>query len=84
MIDMDATEREIVRIEAGDAWQESDEVVQVDVNRPLDRVVPVRLPSDTWEELRREATALGVGPTTLVRMWVKDKLRERRTVGRSA
>ncbi len=59
-----------------EAWQESDEVVEVEVKRPLDKVVSVRLPSDKWEELRREALELGVGPTTLARMWVLEKLRQ--------
>lgn len=71
-------EHEIERIErGGDAWHESDETVSVDVKRPLDVVVPVRLTADTWQALRREAHHIGVGPSTLIRMWVLEKLRER-------
>ena len=33
-------------IKQGDAWNMSDEVVQVEVKRPLDKVIPVRLSSD--------------------------------------
>jgi len=55
-------------------WQESDEVVELEVKRPLDKVIPVRLPSEKWEELRLEACELGVGPTTLARMWILEKL----------
>ena len=73
---MHDTEREVARIEHGEAWQETDEVVAIEVKRPLDKVVPVRLSSEKWEELRREAGELGIGPTTLVRMWVLEKLRE--------
>ena len=69
-------EREVTSIELGEAWQETDEVVEVEVKRPLDKVVPVRLPSDKWEELRREARELGVGPSTLIRIWVLEKLRD--------
>lgn len=43
--------REIERIEQGDAWDESDEVVQAEVKKPLDRVIPVRLSAEKWEEL---------------------------------
>ena len=46
------------------------------MKRPLDKVIPVRLPSEKWEELRREARELGVGPTTLARMWILEKLRQ--------
>ncbi len=69
-------EGELQKIEEGEAWEETDEVVEVEVKRPLDKVIPVRLPSKTWEELRREAHELGVGPTTLARMWILEKLRQ--------
>lgn len=64
-------------IEQGNAWNESDEVVHVEVKKPLDRVIPVRLPADKWEQIRAEARDLGVGPTTLARMWILERLRQR-------
>jgi hypothetical protein len=67
----------VERIEQGDAWDEADEVVQVEVKKPLDKVIPIRLPSDKWEQIREEARELGVGPTTLARMWILDHLRQR-------
>jgi len=75
-LDMSDIEREVQRLEEGEAWEETDEAVDVEVKRPLDKVIPTRLPSDTWEELRREARELGVGPTTLARMWVLERLRQ--------
>lgn len=73
---MSEIEREIKRIEEGDAWEETDEVVEIEVKRPLDKVIPVRLSSDKWEALRREAREVGVGPTTLARMWLLERLRQ--------
>ncbi len=73
---MDEIERDAKRIEEGEAWEGTDEVVEIEVKRPFDKVVPVRLPSEKWEELRREARELGVGPTTLARMWILEKLRQ--------
>ena len=67
----------VERIEQGDAWEETDEVVQVEVKKPLDKVIPIRLPSEKWEQIREEARELGVGPTTLARMWILDHLRQR-------
>jgi len=52
-------------------------VVQVEVKKPLDKVIPVRLPADKWEQIREEARDLGVGPTTLARMWILERLRSR-------
>lgn len=69
-------DKAINRIEQGDAWDESDEIVQVEVKKPLDKVIPVRLSADKWEELRREARELGIGPTTLARMWILERLRQ--------
>jgi len=77
-------EREIARLEAGDTWRDDDEVVELEVKRPLDKVIPVRLASREWEELRREALELGIGPTTLSRMWILEKLRSLRSAKRSA
>jgi hypothetical protein len=69
-------QREIERIDAGgDAWNEDDEVVEIEFKRPLDKVVPVRLASAHWYRLYHEAHELGVGPTTLARMWILEKLR---------
>ena len=72
MADID---KEVEKIEQGNAWEESDKVVPVEVKRPLDKVIPVRLSADKWEELRREARELGIGPTTLARMWILERLR---------
>jgi len=74
MADLDRT---IESIEKNDSWNDSDEVVQLEVKKPLDKVIPIRLSADKWEEIRQEARELGVGPTTLVRMWVLDHLRQR-------
>jgi hypothetical protein len=73
---MRGIEKEVERIEEGDAWEEDDEVVELEVKRPLDKVIPVRLSSENWEALRREAREVGVGPTTLARMWLLERLRQ--------
>ena len=72
MTDLDRT---VEKIEQGDAWDEADEVVQVEVKRPLDKVIPVRLSADKWEQIRAEARELGIGPSTLARMWIMERLR---------
>jgi len=54
--------------------EEMGEPVEVKVKRPLDKIVPIRLPADQWAELYNYAHELGVGPTTLARMWIVEKL----------
>lgn len=72
---MSDVDKEIERIEQGNAWEETDEVVELEVKKPLDKVIPIRLSSEKWEELRKEARELGIGPTTLARMWILERLR---------
>jgi hypothetical protein len=74
MADLD---KAIKDIEQGNAWDEGDEFVQIEIKKPLHKVIPVRLSTDKWEEIRREAKELGVGPTTLARMWILEHLRQR-------
>ena len=71
-------------MKANDAWDQSDEVVDLEVKRPLDKVIPIRLPSDKWEALRREAREMGIGPTTLARMWLLERLRQAGAKSKSA
>ena len=79
-----AGEPKTARTEEEDAWLDDDKVVDLDVKRPLDKIIPVRLSSDQWARLRREATELGVGPSTLTRMWILEKLRAHKAHTKSA
>ncbi|MFA5309278.1 MAG: hypothetical protein WC370_07335 [Dehalococcoidales bacterium] len=75
MADID---KDIEKIDRGDnAWEETDEVVNIETRKPLDKVIPVRLPADKWEQIREEARELGIGPSTLSRMWILERLRQK-------
>jgi len=74
---MDNIGKAIEQIERGNAWDETDTVVHIEVKKPLDKVIPVRISSDKWEQIREEARELGIGPTTLARMWILERLRQR-------
>ena len=56
--------------------------VKLRVRRNLAEGLTVRLDRQDREELERRAAAQGIGPSTLVRMWIKDRLRQ--PAGRSA
>jgi len=77
-------DKELKRIEQGEAWKESDEVVRVEVKRPLDKVIPVRLAAADWARMRELAREIGVGPSTLARMWLLERLRLRYELPRDA
>ena len=74
---MASVKKAVEQIDQGDAWEESDEVVKLEVKKPLDKVIPIRLSADKWEQIREQARELGVGPTTLTRMWILERLKQR-------
>lgn len=49
--------------------------VQVRVAKNLSQGLNVRLDQSDREELDRRAREQGIGPSTLVRMWIKERLR---------
>ena len=73
----EAQEREVARIDAGESlWDESDPFEEtMDFKQPLGKVVSMRLTDAQWKALYGEARELGVGPTTLARMWILKELR---------
>jgi len=50
--------------------------VRVRFGKRLSRGVTIRLDSDTLQQLRTMAQEKGIGPTTLIRMWVLERLRD--------
>src|ERR671918_3055290 len=49
--------------------------VKLRVGKNLSEGLTVRLDRQDREELERRAGELGIGPSTLVRMWIKERLR---------
>ncbi|MHB1799771.1 MAG: CopG family antitoxin [Vulcanimicrobiaceae bacterium] len=56
-----------------EVWAES-QPVAVKRLRSFTRGITVRFDEETLDHLRETARAAGVGPTTLIRMWVKERL----------
>ena len=50
--------------------------VKLRVTKNLSEGLTVRLDRRDREELERRAAEHGIGPSTLVRMWIKDRLRQ--------
>lgn len=49
--------------------------VKATIRRMLDRVLPVRFDSKTINSLEKYASEKGVGTTTLIRMWILERLK---------
>jgi len=53
--------------------------VKLRVGKQLSEGLTVRLDRRDRDELERRASEQGIGPSTLVRMWIKERLRGRQT-----
>ena len=62
----------------GDYWDQA-EPVELKLSRNLSENLTVRLSPEALSILRREAAQLGIGPSTLARMWIIKQLRESST-----
>lgn len=56
-------------------YQNEFKVIKVRFAKNLSEGLHIRLDPETLTKLRVEAKEKGIGPTTLVRMWVKEQLR---------
>jgi predicted DNA binding CopG/RHH family protein len=63
---------------SADYWDETEEV-EVEVGRRPRRPVSVKLSDEDVKALKRIAEEKGMGYTTLLRVWIKEKLREAQT-----
>lgn len=52
-------------------WKE----VKLEVVKPLEHILGVRLDAKTIDRLTEVGSEVGIGPSTLVRMWIMEKLR---------
>jgi hypothetical protein len=75
-----ALDKLVERVDRGETVvSDDDEIIEVEMKpRRSSVVVPVRIPSDRWADLRREADEIGVGPSTLLRIWVLERLRRKK------
>ena len=40
----------------------------------LRKIIPLRVSAEDWERLRKQAEGMGIGVSTLTRIWVMEKL----------
>jgi predicted DNA binding CopG/RHH family protein len=59
-------------------YQDEFKTVPARFSRNLSKGLNIRLDKETLEAIRELAHEKGIGPTTLVRMWVLEHLRERK------
>ena len=75
---MSEFDKEVERIDAGgNAWDDTEEVVDVEVKQPLDKMVSVRLSDSEFRLLLKEARSRGVGHNALAQKWVLERLQSK-------
>lgn len=74
--DFESYEEEAEYWETHDSTEFEWEPVEMTVSQPLEVTYAIRLEPQTIEKMREIAASMGIGPTTLARMWILEKLRE--------
>jgi predicted DNA binding CopG/RHH family protein len=64
--------------DVSDYWEEL-EPVKLRVAKNLTDTLNVRFTPEDMEKLQKEAEAKGIGPSTLARMWIKERLAAHQT-----
>jgi hypothetical protein len=59
------------------AWK-SGKPVNARVSKNLSEMINIRLDPKTIDYVRQEADRKGIGPTQLIRMWIKERINESR------
>ena len=63
--------------DSADYWDQMEDVTdQVHFKRPAEKTVSVRITEEDLNKLKRIAAEKGLGHTTLIRVWIKEKLHE--------
>ena len=63
--------------DSADYWDRMEDVTdQVHFKRPAEKIVSVRIAEEDLKKLKRIAAEKGLGHTTLIRVWIKEKLHE--------
>jgi len=57
-------------------YQDEFETVELVIDKNLIRTLTIRFDSETLTKVRKEAERKGLGATTLIRMWVREKVEE--------
>lgn len=71
-------QRFVDRVDAGESiWDETELVQQEEAppREPLTKMIAVRLSTDQWKMLYGVAKEMGIGPATLSRMWILERLK---------
>lgn len=63
--------------DSADYWDQMEDVTgEVTVKGPTE-IVSIRLPESDLKQIKRMAEEQGLGHTTLIRMWIREKLKKR-------
>ena len=74
------TDKEIAKFweehDAGDYWPSLKKEKEQFKNKALKKTISMRFDSDTLNALKKVANSKGIGYQTLIRMWVKERLKK--------
>ncbi|MBI4187677.1 MAG: hypothetical protein HY529_00540 [Chloroflexi bacterium] len=42
----------------------------------LQKIIPIRVSHENWEQIKKEANRMGIGVSTLTRIWIMDDIQK--------
>ena len=42
----------------------------------LQKIIPIRVSQENWEQIKKEADRMGIGVSTLTRIWIMDDIQK--------
>ena len=46
------------------------------VKKNLQKIIPIRVNQENWEQIKKEADRMGIGVSTLTRIWIMDDIQK--------
>ena len=46
------------------------------VKKSLQKIIPIRVSQESWEQIKKEADRMGIGVSTLTRIWIMDDIQK--------
>ena len=46
------------------------------VRKNLQKIIPIRVSQENWEQIKKEADRMGIGVSTLTRIWIMDDIQK--------
>jgi len=62
--------------DTNDDGRKKEPLNQSAVKKNLQKIIPIRVSQENWEQIKKEANRMGIGVSTLTRIWIMDDIQK--------